>query len=591
MKHRIGRIITSVMMAAGLIAAAFLNSAPALASSQGDLWIWGYGGYGQLGFGNNNTSAQATQLASIGQVKAVTGGCYHTLALKPDGTVWAWGYNGFGQLGIGSDTNTNVPTQVTGISDVVAISGGCYHSIAVKSDGTVWTWGNNGTWNLGIGSPAPDACRGFAASGTGASCSRVPIQAYNMTGIKSVSAGITVNLALANDGTLWQWGDFNQGIPAQVSGMSNVTSIATTSYYMLATKSDGSVWSWGNNAIVNGAAITNYVPQQITSLSNAVMVAANGWHSLVLKSDGTVWAWGRNSEGQIGTGTITSSYILNPTQVVGLAGAKQVAASLLSSYALKNDGTAYVWGYGYDGEYGDGSFLAPNATPHQINSLSNVAYITGGAYHVMAIIQSNQPPTVDAGGPYQATEGGSVQLNATGSDPENGALSYAWDLDNNGTFETPGQSVTFSAASLTAPDTKTVKVQITDEGGLTATDEATVNITYNFNGFLSPVDPSALNVVNAGRSIPIKFSLNGDQGMGIFEAGYPASQQVACDSSMPTSSLEVAETAGDNGLSYDAATDQYSYIWQTSKSWAGTCRQLTIKFVDGTTQNISFKFK
>ncbi len=56
----------------------------------------------------------------------------------------------------------------------------------------------------------------------------------------------------------------------------------------------------------------------------------------------------------------------------------------------------------------------------------------------------NDPPTVDAGGPYTVDEGSSVTLTATGTDPEGQPLTYAWDLDNNGTFETPGQSVSFA---------------------------------------------------------------------------------------------------------------------------------------------------
>jgi predicted extracellular nuclease len=91
-----------------------------------------------------------------------------------------------------------------------------------------------------------------------------------------------------------------------------------------------------------------------------------------------------------------------------------------------------------------------------------------------ARITLNDAPTVSAGGPYAADEGTSITLSATGSDPEGGSLSYAWDLDGNGTFETPGQSVTFSAAD--GPASPTVAVQATDDAGLTDVDEATVAI-------------------------------------------------------------------------------------------------------------------
>lgn len=89
----------------------------------------------------------------------------------------------------------------------------------------------------------------------------------------------------------------------------------------------------------------------------------------------------------------------------------------------------------------------------------------------------NLPPSVQANGPYTVSEGGSVSLAATGSDPEGGALTYAWDLDNNGTYETSGSTVTFSAAALDGASSRTVGVQVTDDGGATATDTATVDVT------------------------------------------------------------------------------------------------------------------
>ena len=53
-------------------------------------------------------------------------------------------------------------------------------------------------------------------------------------------------------------------------------------------------------------------------------------------------------------------------------------------------------------------------------------------------------------------------LSATGADPNGDALAYAWDLDNNGTYETPGQTVAFSAASIDGPATRTVGVRVSD---------------------------------------------------------------------------------------------------------------------------------
>ncbi|MFC1718338.1 tandem-95 repeat protein, partial [Candidatus Poribacteria bacterium] len=90
----------------------------------------------------------------------------------------------------------------------------------------------------------------------------------------------------------------------------------------------------------------------------------------------------------------------------------------------------------------------------------------------------NDPPTVSAGGPYDVYEADSVQVSATGSDIENNLLTYAWDLDGNGSFEAPGQSVIFSAENLDGPSVHTIVVQITEDmpDGLSATSEATVNV-------------------------------------------------------------------------------------------------------------------
>jgi predicted extracellular nuclease len=218
------------------------------------------------------------------------------------------------------------------------------------------------------------------------------------------------------------------------------------------------------------------------------------------------------------------------------------------------------------------------------------AYRTSDHDPVVVGLVPNAPPTVDAGGPYSVNEGASVTLTASGSDPNGDGLTYAWDLDNNGTFETPGQSVTFSAPANSAPAIYTIKAQVTDNGGLTAVDEAIVSVIFNFAGFFRPVDNlPILNQVKAGQAIPVKFSLGGYKGLNIFASGYPLSTQIACDTGAPLGNSEPTDNPGASSLSYGGG--QYNYVWKTDKAWAGTCRQLVVKLIDGTEHLANFKFK
>ncbi|HET9907034.1 MAG TPA: PxKF domain-containing protein [Anaerolineales bacterium] len=139
---------------------------------------------------------------------------------------------------------------------------------------------------------------------------------------------------------------------------------------------------------------------------------------------------------------------------------------------------------------------------------------------------------------------------------------------------------------------KTVTCSATDNAGNTAVANAEYRVIFNFTGFFSPVDnPPVINQMNAGRSVPIKFRLDGNQGLAIFEAGYPLSQQVQCTNLALIDEVEQTSTAGSSSLTYDAATNTYNYVWKTEKSWAGTCRLFTVEFIDGQSYTLLFKFK
>jgi hypothetical protein len=135
-------------------------------------------------------------------------------------------------------------------------------------------------------------------------------------------------------------------------------------------------------------------------------------------------------------------------------------------------------------------------------------------------------------------------------------------------------------------------VTVTSESGTTYPLDPRNAFRYNFSGFFDPVqNPPLINSVQAGRSVPIKFSLSGDQGLAVLEPGYPKSATIPCDSNPSVDGGDETDTAGSSALSYDASQDQYVYVWKTDKRWAGTCRQFVLRLIDGTAHRANFMFR
>jgi alpha-tubulin suppressor-like RCC1 family protein len=359
----------------------------------GVLLGWGANTTGTLGNDTTNpnlTPAPVAMPGDGGDIAAFAASTVFALALKVDGTVLGWGANGLGQLGDGTFNNRLTPVQTTGFgsgSGVTAIAVGLSHSVALKADGSVWAWGSNNQNNLGNPSVAGPSHVPIAVSNLGAG-----------SNVVALAAGGNFTLALKSGGTVWGWGNNNNGqlgigsmlnqpVPVQVKGpggagfLEGVVAIsappATGGVFALALKADGTVWAWGINAngqLGDGTTTTRTLPIQVQGLSDVVAIEAAGaqgnQHSLALRSDGALFAWGSNANGQLGTGDNSSSAA--PVPVVGLAAGSdvvEISAGTGLSLARKADGSVLAWGDNSSGQLGDGTFFG-STSPQLVTGLS-----------------------------------------------------------------------------------------------------------------------------------------------------------------------------------------------------------------------------
>jgi predicted extracellular nuclease len=157
-------------------------------------------------------------------------------------------------------------------------------------------------------------------------------------------------------------------------------------------------------------------------------------------------------------------------------------------------------------------------------------------------------------------------------------------LDYNVNFKTAGQIASlYNADPYRSADHDPVLIGI---------NLAPPPVDYNFGGFLSPVASApSVNTNTGGSTIPIRFSLGGDQGTNILLAGFPASRPISCTTSAVTGGFTAATGPGSSKLTYARGADTYHYNWKTEKSWVGTCRELVLRFRDGTQYRALFDFR
>ena len=129
--------------------------------ADGSYYDWGYNRGGQLGDGTTAERTTAVHVSLPGRVATVfQGGSLtdngQTIALLSDGQLWEWGSGRFGQLGDGRRLNRTTPFRLTEPRGVrfVAVHSGGGANYAIGRRGGLWAWGLNFEGELGDGSAA-----------------------------------------------------------------------------------------------------------------------------------------------------------------------------------------------------------------------------------------------------------------------------------------------------------------------------------------------------------------------------------------------------------------------------------------------------
>jgi alpha-tubulin suppressor-like RCC1 family protein len=286
------------------------------------------------------------------------------------GTVYGWGqdtnqelpgsFQGACPAPPGSDIPTEclpAPVAIPSLSNVTQVSsssdefGSASDDVALKPDGTVWQWG----FICSVNSTGGNTC--FNGKTT-------PQQVQGLSNITSVAAGYE-DLALDSNGNVWSWGhaDCSSGLPGRIDGWAIQYDNSGQAYYSAYCNNFGNGADPHYNVtpgeVMAGAPCTSgFYPTPTacqTPLSNVVAIAegvgqGGYWTAYALKSDGTVWMWGD-------LGPNNTTLLTGPVEVPGPNGSGALSGIIAISdgMALRSDGTVWTWGWGSTGQLGNGT--------------------------------------------------------------------------------------------------------------------------------------------------------------------------------------------------------------------------------------------
>ncbi len=373
--------------------------------------------------GRAKGASEFAVLTPLDDVMDVVSGSDDYCALLTSGGVDCWGYGEDGELGNGtfyssSPYGSAVPVAVEGVggtgtlTGVTSLVGGTFGYCALLISGGVDCWGygehgdlGNGTFYTSspYGSATPVVVEGVGGTGT-------------LAGVRSLVADIFGYCALLTSGGVdcWGYGSYGElgngafsdsASPVVVEGvggtgtLAGVRSLVADGFGDCALLTSGGVDCWGvgeDGALGNGTFSDSATPVvvkgvgAIGTLTGVTSLVGDDNALCALLTSGRVDCWGYGEDGELGNGTFYTSSPYGsaiPVVVEGvggsgtLTGVTSLVGDSFGYCALLTSGGVDCWGYGEDGELGNGIFYTSSpygsATPVFVKGVEGTGTLTG----------------------------------------------------------------------------------------------------------------------------------------------------------------------------------------------------------------------
>lgn len=317
----------------------------------------------------------------------------HNCGVGLDGAARCWGLGEFGRLGTGGVADELTPAPVAASVDgplsFAVISAGGEHSCGITTAGEAWCWGRGAFGQLGAGAPLDD--------------SSIPTAVEGGHTFLSISSGYkhTCGVIASGDGYCWGLADAGRlgnnmtdstavDQPALIAGGLAFDQISAGAQHTCGLTPAGEAWCWGlgeQGRLGTGATDTTAAPAPVAGTPGGpaafTSITAGGLHTCALTAAGAAWCWGANNAGQLGNGDVSEPTATTPIAVGGSLELAAISAGGLHTCALDRDGAAWCWGYGAQGQLGNGG-TDPASLPSPVATAERFVSITAGEFHTCA---------------------------------------------------------------------------------------------------------------------------------------------------------------------------------------------------------------